>query len=122
MERDTFMEWVEKFHKTTSSQRFLFNEEITQYIAMIYLYNQTLERLTVNVPDDQFWQIGVALHGDITYMYSQLSILLQDYLNEGVFDLDSQKINSYKRPSELSEDFAIIKHWDDILKLSEKAD
>lgn len=112
---NTFGEWTTKFHQLTSKNRFLFNEEINLYITQIYLYDQKLNYILSSIPEDDVWQVGVILHSEISYMYENLSQMLQKYLNEGVYVLENSTINSYSRVIELPQDMYIVKYEQQII-------
>ena len=114
---DTFNEWAVKFQEFTFENRYLFNEEINLYITQIYLYNQKLEEILYQIPAEDIWQVGVVLHGEISNMYATLSGLLQDYLNNDIYNLDSDDISSYSRVVELSPEFDIVKYEKEIISI-----
>ena len=114
-DHETFGEWVTKFHQFTSENRFLFDEKINLYITQIYLYDQKLEEILSNIPEDEAWQVGVVLHSEIAGMYQTLSQLLQEYLNDGVYDLSKTDVNSYSIVGELPPQSDIVRYENDIL-------
>lgn len=109
---DSYLEWTKKFHKVTSRNKFLFTKEINTHIEEIYLYDQVLNEMLPTIPKEDFWEVGVVLYSDIVYMYGELSQLLQEYLNEAVYELDNDNIiDTYSRNIELSGDkFNLIKY------------
>ncbi len=114
-DHNTFGEWATKFHQFTSQNRFLFDENINLYLTQIYLYDQKLDGILSNIPEDEAWQVGVVLHGELTHMYQTLSQLLQEYLNDGIYELNSSSIDSYSRVIELSPELDIVKYEQQII-------
>lgn len=114
---ETFGNWATEFHQLASENRFLFNEEINLQITYIFLYNQKLDMILSNIPENEVWQVGVVLHSEIAQMYQTLSQLLQDYLNTEIYELETKEIDSYSRHTQLSNDFYIVKYEKQIISI-----
>ena len=112
----TFGDWATQFHKITSENRFLFNDDINLYITQIYLYNQKLNEIFLYVPADVVWQVGVVLHSEMTHLYQTLSQLLEEYLSDDIYDLEFSTVDSYDRVIKLSPQLNIVKYEKQIIE------
>lgn len=107
---DYWGEWTTNFHQFTSENRYLFSGDINLCISNIYLYNKNLDIILSNIDDKNVQQVGVVLHSEISQMFSGLSDLLQDYLKNDVYKLDSNDNQINAIVGELSPEYNLVKY------------